>query len=106
MQTKSLLNCSLFLVLSLFCMSAYAASHTVIIEGMEFVPQKLSVNAGDSVTWINKDFFPHTATALDKSFNSRNIPADKSWTLTAKEKGKFNYKCLLHPPMKGELRVN
>ena len=40
-----------------------ATTHTVVIEGSRFSPSALTVKAGDSVMWLNKDLFPHTATA-------------------------------------------
>ena len=30
-------------------------THTVTIEGMEFAPEALTVGAGDTVVWVNKD---------------------------------------------------
>lgn len=85
---------------------AMAETHTVLIEGMKYIPEKLSVRLGDKVKWVNKDFFPHTVTAMDKSFDSRNIAIGKSWVLTAKAKGRFQYKCSLHKPMIGELLID
>ncbi|MGZ5227705.1 MAG: cupredoxin domain-containing protein [Burkholderiales bacterium] len=86
--------------------SAFAADHTVVIEGVVFVPETLTVRAGDTVTWINKDPFPHTATAQDRSFDSRDIPANKRWKYTARKAGSFPYVCTLHPTMKGTLIVS
>ena len=37
--------------------------YTVTIEGMQFKPQELTVQRGDRIVWVNKDLFPHTATA-------------------------------------------
>jgi plastocyanin len=88
-------------------MGALAASstHTIVIAGMKFVPESLTVKAGDIVVWVNKDFFPHTATAQDGSFDSRDIPTDKSWKYVATKKGTFSYICTLHPTMKATLIV-
>jgi plastocyanin len=49
--------------------------------------------------------FPHTATSKAGGFDSGVIMSGKSWTLTAKKKGSFPYVCVLHPTMKGTLRV-
>jgi plastocyanin len=88
---------------------AHAASkptvHTVVIEAMQFSPQTIEVDAGDSVKWTNKDAFPHTATSDRRGFNSREIPTNRSWTFVARKKGTFPYSCLLHPTMKGTLVV-
>ena len=88
-------------------MGARAASttHTIVIVGMKFVPEALTVAPGDSVVWVNKDFFPHTATAQDRTFDSRDIATNKSWEYIATKKGAFSYICTLHPTMKATLIV-
>ena len=88
-------------------MSAFAASttHTVVIAGMKFVPETLMVKAGDTVVWVNKDFFPHTATAQDRSFDSGDIATNNSWKYVATKTGTFSYICTLHPTMKATLIV-
>jgi plastocyanin len=80
-------------------------THTVIMEGVAFSPATLAVRAGDTVTWVNKDAFPHTATAQDRSFDSGEIPAARSWKMVARKAGSFAYVCTLHPGMKGTLVV-
>src|SRR4051812_23297887 len=103
-MTRSLLV--LLVVLNCFLpRSALAKDHIVIIEAMKFTPAELQVKSGEKITWINKDFFPHTATARSNAFNSKSIPAGKLWSFQAKKAGVFDYKCLFHPPMKGRLIV-
>ena len=80
------------------------ATHTVVMEAVAFQPVDLTVRVGDSVVWVNKDPFPHTATAT--SFDSKVIAVDKSWKYAAKAAGEFPYVCILHPTMKAILRVN
>jgi plastocyanin len=79
-------------------------THTIVMEGTSFEPAAITVTLGDSVVWVNKDFFPHTATA-DGVFDSSLVPAGKSWTYTPATKGDVAYVCTLHPTMKGTLRV-
>jgi len=86
--------------------SAKATTHTVTIEGSKFDPSTLDVSAGDTIVWVNKDPFPHTATSKDGTFNSQSIAAGQSWTYTASKKGSFAYTCTFHPTMRGRLRVN
>ena len=81
------------------------ATHTVTIDGTSFQPAMLTVKPGDSIVWVNKDPFPHTATSEAGGFDSGVIQPDKSWTYTPKRKGKFAYICTLHPTMKATLRV-
>ena len=81
------------------------ATHTVTIEATRFTPATLTIKAGDSVTWVNKDPFPHTATSKAGGFDSQLVAAGASWTFTPKKKGSFAYICTIHPTMKGTLQV-
>jgi len=109
-----------FIVLALACVAASTAftpavvaaapaakpvTHTVTIEGTQFAPASLTVNRGDTVVWVNKDPFPHTATAKGV-FDSKIIAAGKSWRYKATRAGEFQYVCTLHPTMKGTLAVH
>ncbi len=47
--------------------------HTVLIEGMRYQPEGLTVVAGDTVVWINRDMVPHTATSASGRFDSNEI---------------------------------
>jgi plastocyanin len=80
-------------------------THTVIIEGTRFQPESLTVKAGDTIVWVNKDLFPHTATASNSTFNSDVIAAGASWKYTAKKTGEFAYACVFHPTMKADMVV-
>lgn len=82
-----------------------AAAHTVIIENMRFNPARLVVVRGERVTWTNRDFFPHTASAVTRAFDSQSIPANASWTYVASKPGEYDYVCRLHPMMRGKLIV-
>ena len=79
-------------------------THEVVIQGLLYVPETLTVRRGDVVVWINKDPFPHTVTAAGV-FDSGSIAAGKSWRFTAKKPGTHSYLCTLHTTMKGTLRV-
>ncbi len=80
-------------------------TYTVTIENMQFTPATLTVQRRDRVVWVNKDLFPHTATATAKVFDSHEIPANGSWTYIARKAGEYAYGCSLHPTMKGKLIV-
>jgi len=81
------------------------ATHTITIENMRFTPEALSVRRGDRVVWINKDLFPHTATAKAKEFDSGSIAAEGSWTYVADKPGEHAYVCTFHPTMAGMISV-
>jgi plastocyanin len=80
-------------------------THTVIMEGMVFRPNVITINAGDAVAWINKDLVPHTATSSAPGFDSKIVAANTSWRHTFEQPGDFNYVCSLHPTMTVTLHV-
>ena len=79
-------------------------TYTVTIDAAQFSPAELTVAAGDTVVWVNKDILAHTATAKSKGFDSTTIQPGKSWKFFAKQKGEYPYTCSFHP-MNGVLRV-
>ena len=85
--------------------SVVAASHEVVIEAMAFVPAKLTVKRGDTIVWVNKDLFAHTASAQDRSFDSGEMALGAKRAFVAGKRGSFPYICTLHPTMKGVLIV-
>ena len=80
------------------------APRTVVIDGTRYEPAAITVAKGESVTFVNKDPFPHTVTAAGK-FDSREIAANGKWTYRATAAGEFPFICTLHPNMKGTLTV-
>ena len=80
-------------------------THTVVIEGTSFQPPRLTVAAGDTVVWTNKDPFPHTATSTTGAFDSGTIAPDKMWKYKFVKKGDIDYICTLHPTMKARVTV-
>jgi plastocyanin len=87
------------------CGEASAATYVVVIEQMRFEPPVLTVAPGDRIVWVNKDLFPHTATADKAAFDSRDISPDASWSYVARESGSYAYSCTLHPTMHAVLNV-
>jgi plastocyanin len=84
---------------------AAPATHTVVMSEMKFAPETLTVKRGDTIVWVNKDFFPHTATAQDRSFDSKDLGTNKTWKYIANKAGTFSYICTLHPMMTATLIV-
>ena len=108
-RSKAMRNRLIFVVLT-WCAFQYgafapaaarAASHNIVMEAMAFVPPKLTVKRGDTVVWINKDLFAHTASAGDRSFDSGEMAPDKRWSFVAGKRGTFPYVCTFHPSMTG-----
>ena len=79
-----------------------APKSTATLEAGQFADD-VSAKAScptDTIVWVNKDFFPHTATAQDRSFDSKNIGTDKTWRYVASKDGTFAYICTRHPAIK------
>jgi plastocyanin len=85
-------------------LAAAAATHTVNIEGMKFVPETITVKKGDHIVWKNKDVVPHTATATG-SFDSKSIAPGASWKQRVGKAGEYDVVCRFHPGMKAKLVV-
>jgi plastocyanin len=105
-QAAIALGCTLawYAIASSAVADGKSVSHTVVIQGLKEVPETLVVKRGDTITWINKDPFPHTVTAKGV-FDSGSIAPGGSWRYTAKIVGEHSYTCTFHPNMKGTLRV-
>lgn len=80
-------------------------TQVVTIAGMRFNPETLTVHQGDRITWVNNDFFPHSAKAIAGAFDSLSIKPSASWTYVAKNAGEYPYACSFHPTMKAMLTV-
>ncbi len=85
--------------------SAAQATVTVEMRDNVFAPQNVTVNVGDTVTWTNQDGVPHTATALDGTFNSGNLDRGQSFSFAFEQPGTHDYVCLYHPNMRGTVVV-
>lgn len=82
---------------------ARGATHVVTIGDGFFSPADLSVDVGDTVTWVNEDDSPHTATG--DGFDSGNIDPGESFSFTFGSAGVFSYVCSYHEEMVGAIRV-
>jgi len=77
----------------------------VVIANFSFEPATLTVKAGTTVTWVNHDDEPHTATATDKRFNSKTLDNGDRFSQEFNAPGVYNYYCALHPKMTGKIIV-
>lgn len=82
-------------------------SHRLVtISNFKFSPDKLSLEVGETVRWMNNDDAPHRVVATDGSFKSPLLDTDDHYDFTPKATGKFPYFCTLHPHMTGEIDVS
>jgi plastocyanin len=68
-----------------------------------FSPGDLTVDAGQSVTFVNADHHPHTATGA--GFDTGTIQPGETATVVFDAPGDFAYSCRIHPVMTGWVRV-
>ena len=84
------------------------AQHNVVpvtIDNFVFEPERLTVKAGTTVTWVNRDDIPHTVAAKDRLFRSKVMDTDESYSFTFTTPGEYAYFCSLHPHMTGTIVV-
>jgi plastocyanin len=77
----------------------------VSIEGFAFSPQTLTIRAGSTVVWTNRDPAPHTVTADDGTFDSGILQSGATFRQTFLKPGTYRYTCTIHPSMKGVVEV-
>jgi plastocyanin len=84
---------------------ARAADATVTIDNFTFEPQRLTVRAGTTVTWVNQDDIPHTLASNAKIFKSKALDTDDKFSFTFATPGVYDYFCSMHPHMTGTIVV-
>jgi plastocyanin len=77
----------------------------VTIRNFAFDPAELTIPRGDTVVWSNTDFVPHTSTARNSGWDSKEIGANASWRHVPRTAGRYEYYCVFHPTMKGTIVV-
>jgi plastocyanin len=82
-----------------------AATADVKIDNFTFIPATLTVPAGTTVTWTNRDDIPHTAVSTDGVFKSKVLDTDEKFSYTFAKPGTFSYFCSIHPKMTGNVVV-
>jgi plastocyanin len=81
-------------------------ANEVFIQGMAFNPQTITVTAGTTITWTNKDQVAHTVTSTTGLFDSGSINTNGTFTHTFTATGTFSYYCKIHTYMTGSVSAN
>jgi len=84
---------------------AGAEDMTAKIENFTFVPQRMTIKAGTTVTWTNADDIPHSVVSTTKAFRSKVLDTDDRFSFTFGTAGTYDYFCSLHPHMTGTIVV-
>jgi len=83
-----------------------AATVQVKIDNFTFAPSTLTVVAGTTVEWINRDDIPHTVVSEDKTtFKSKALDTDDKFSYTFTKAGEYPYFCSIHPKMVAKVVV-
>jgi plastocyanin len=77
----------------------------VSIDNFTFAPQRVTVKAGTTITWVNKDDIPHAVASTTKAFRSKTLDTDDKFSFTFTTAGVYEYFCSLHPHMTGTIVV-
>ncbi len=77
-----------------------------------YLPDTVSINAGDTVIWSNTDTAAHTVTSgsptdgPDGIFDSSLFMAGATFEVTFDDSGSYDYFCMVHPWMQGNVQVS
>jgi plastocyanin len=104
---RSLVLCLMTTALVALPVTGMATSKPVAvkIDNYAFLPASITVPVGTTVTWKNLDDDPHTATADDKTFDSKGLAQGDTFSFTFTKPGTYRYHCSVHPFMKATITV-
>jgi plastocyanin len=82
------------------------AGGAISIDNFTFTPQMLTVKAGTTVTWTNRDDIPHGIASDNNAFaRSKALDTNDSYSFTFTTPGAYKYFCYVHPHMTGTIVV-
>src|SRR5438105_13920352 len=84
---------------------APATDAEVQIDQYAFVPPRIAVKPGTTVTWTNEDDAPHTVASSAKLFKSKALDTGDKFSFKFKTHGTYATICLLHPSMTDTVKV-
>ena len=82
-----------------------AAESQVTIDNFAFTPKELTVQAGTTIVFRNRDDIPHSVVGTKGEFHSKALDTDDSFSFTFAKAGTYAYSCGLHPQMQGRIVV-
>ena len=85
--------------------AAAVATVDLGIMNFKFTPASVSVRAGATVGWTNKDGTAHTVTFTQPAVSSGTLNPHNQFTHVFTEPGTFAYHCEIHPFMHGTIVV-
>src|SRR5437016_4107333 len=104
MVPRRVLPVARILAMGLIAASAHAETIQISMENLVISPAAVSAKVGDTIEWINKDIFAHTATARNGDWDV-TMPPKKTVTSVLNKAGTVGYYCRFHPNMKATLVI-
>jgi len=95
----------LFAATDLFTAAAAAGPVEIKIDNYSFTPADITVAAGTTVTWVNRDDVPHTVRNNDGTLKSKALDTDDKFSMTFDKPGTYEYFCSIHPKMTAKVVV-
>ena len=84
---------------------AKQAGPRIEITKHKFSRPTLTVPAGTTVTWLNRDEDLHTVVSTTLAFKSAGLETDEAYSYKFAKPGVYEYFCTLHPLMTGKVIV-
>ena len=75
-------------------MPVRAADMEVNIDNFAFTPKELTVKAGTTIVFRNRDDIPHSVVGSKGEFHSKALDTDESFSFTFAKAGSYAYSCL------------
>lgn len=77
-----------------------------------YSPNPINIKSGETITWYNADTISHTVTSGSDGepnegelFDSDAILSNQAYSLKFDDKGTFEYYCIYHPTMVGQINI-
>ena len=77
----------------------------VVIDAMTYGPETLTVPAGTTIHWVNRDAMAHTVTGKDGAWDSGMLQPGGTYSRRFDVPGTYPYLCTPHPFMTGTVVV-
>ena len=77
----------------------------IVIKDYMFAPTSVTVKAGTTVKWTNKDDEPHTVVSDTGEFKSGGMDTNESFSHKFDKPGTYHFTCSIHPRMVGVIVV-
>jgi plastocyanin len=99
-------------VVALCCSATASPANTdlanpaqVVIKDFMFTPNSITVKAGSTVNWVNRDDEPHSVVSETGLFRSGAVDTGEEFAFKFDKPGTYHFSCSIHPRMIGTIVV-